>query len=466
MRGRSSLTRRKRTSSLSFMSHAARTRTASARPGRPLRGLRHQRLVEAVELEPPSARRQSRNAPCKVSQEESTPQRNGQRVAAAATPQPPRRSQSMPVRERRACSAVLLASAGLAAAVFASELLLHNTPAVSSSPMPPAETRAPSSPPESLGSNAHLLHMRHWPPPPPMQPPPPPPWSLSWQAAGQTGTPPPPHPSPPPPIPPPWPPRPPPSPHPESPPPPMPSVPPPHPPSPPPPPRSPPPYQARSGPLDRATCAAMLLDPAPPYRRMWSAQGWESMVGRHPSPACWSVQRDGRQAQGPEQYFDDVLSGQWCSSNWYEGTSGTLGQNGPAFPDAQSHPALLGYDEAIDHMCGALGGRGGHAEACVGAGLNILSLFSNNVPYNTCRNFEWQVRSLPPPNHKASRPEPSLAVFLRTGVRRTWPATRAAPAQPRLRNSSRSARSARWSAWHVQRLAARQHPGQAFGLRK
>lgn len=175
--------------------------------------------------------------------------RSCSRHAAAATPQSKHASKrTARMLSRIACMRRVRGSCVRFGAAFT------QTPAVSSSPMPPAETRAPSSPPESLGSNAHLLHMRHWPPHPPMQPPPPPPWSLSWQAAGQTGTPPLPHPSPPPPIPPPWPPRPPPSPYPESPPPPMPSVTPPGPPSPPPPPRSPPPYQARSGPLDAGPC--------------------------------------------------------------------------------------------------------------------------------------------------------------------------------------------------------------------
>ena len=144
----------------------------------------------------------------------------------------------------------------------------------------------------------------------------------------------------------------------------------------------------------------MLQDPAHLFRRMWAAEGWASMVGPGASPACWSVQRDGQQAQNPSQYFDDVLSGRWCSSNWYAGTSGSgaLGESGDsedAFAAFESYPALLGYDEAIDKLCKqGLGGDaygGGHAEACVSSGLNILSLFSNEVPYNSCRNFEWQV---------------------------------------------------------------------------
>jgi len=118
------------------------------------------------------------------------------------------------------------------------------------------------------------------------------------------------------------------------------------------------------------------------------------MVGRLSSPACWSLRRDAQQEQRPEQYFDDVLSGRWCASNWYEGTPGDIGTTGPGFADFESYPALLGFDEAIDGMC--QGGHGNHAEACVSSGMNILSLFSDGVPYNTCRNFEWQVLLRPP----------------------------------------------------------------------
>ena len=137
----------------------------------------------------------------------------------------------------------------------------------------------------------------------------------------------------------------------------------------------------------------MLRDPEHVFRRMWTAQGWARMDA---SPPCWSVGRDAKHSQRPEQYFDDVLSGRFCSSNWYEGTPGTphVGVTGPEFADFDSYPALLGFDENIDQMCRAPGSSGGHAQECVKKGLNILSLFSEKVPYNTCRNFEWQVRSL------------------------------------------------------------------------
>ena len=317
--------------------------------------------------------------------------RNGQRKgprAAAATPQQlPRRTGA----GRATCAAMLLACALLSGAAFV--LKLHpNASVVSSAMMPPPEP-SPPSPPRS--SNARPLLPRHRRPPRAPQPAPPPPAPPPWKIVIEWQLPPPPRPSPPPPLPPPWPPGPPPGGPPPPSPPPSPSPPrPPPPPSPPPlPPARPPPYQAWPGPLNRATCAAMLRDPKHVFRRMWTAQGWARMDA---SPPCWSVGRDAKHSQRPEQYFDDVLSGRFCSSNWYEGTPGTphVGITGPEFADFDSYPALLGFDENIDQMCRAPGSSGGHAQECVKKGLNILSLFSEKVPYNTCRNFEWQVRSL------------------------------------------------------------------------
>ena len=90
-------------------------------------------------------------------------------------------------------------------------------------------------------------------------------------------------------------------------------------------------------------------------------------------------------------YFDDVRRGAACNTNWYEGNSGDLGRQDklPQFPS--SAPALLGFDETIDQFCQARGGSGDHAWACIKASLNILSLYGDRVPYNICRNLEWQV---------------------------------------------------------------------------
>ena len=92
--------------------------------------------------------------------------------------------------------------------------------------------------------------------------------------------------------------------------------------------------------------------------------------------------------------------------NWYTGNEGALGDAntlGPAEPKAKHHfkadkeaPALLGFDESIDGYCQNNGGKhdgsaSGHAIQCVQAQVNILSLYGDKIPYNTCRNAEWQV---------------------------------------------------------------------------
>ena len=109
-----------------------------------------------------------------------------------------------------------------------------------------------------------------------------------------------------------------------------------------------------------------------------------------------------RHGQPARRFFDQVENGAICGSNWYEGNGGMLGMvgGGPRFPrhpgSDRSTPALFGFDEAIDAHCAfQLGGwdkgPGGHAERCVAANRNILSLYGDRVPYNICRNLEWQV---------------------------------------------------------------------------
>jgi hypothetical protein len=90
-------------------------------------------------------------------------------------------------------------------------------------------------------------------------------------------------------------------------------------------------------------------------------------------------------------YFEQVQSGQHCNTNWYEGNSGQLGLPNTIPTFEHPAPALLGFDEAIDQYCTSKGGSGGHARACIRASLNILSLYGHRLPYNICRNYEWQV---------------------------------------------------------------------------
>lgn len=83
------------------------------------------------------------------------------------------------------------------------------------------------------------------------------------------------------------------------------------------------------------------------------------------------------------------------TGNWYSGNAGALGapDGGPDKGWANPHfrvpaSALLGFDEAIDRKCRR---HGNHAESCVRANYNILALYGDHIPYNTCRNMEWQI---------------------------------------------------------------------------
>ena len=165
---------------------------------------------------------------------------------------------------------------------------------------------------------------------------------------------------------------------------------------PPPPPPWPPPAPKPSKGLNSEKCDAMLQNPTSLMRRMWSSSAWSKM--RPGEAACWDMRRDdgGKQRQSAGKYFDDALNGAACRSNWYEGNPGRLGDPAGHARYAQPAPALLGFDESIDGYCAAQLGdfdgaaQTGHAMRCVHANLNILSLFGDRVPYNICRNLEWQ----------------------------------------------------------------------------
>ena len=128
---------------------------------------------------------------------------------------------------------------------------------------------------------------------------------------------------------------------------------------------------------------------------MWAAEAWAPMRPGH--PACWEAVRDQpKVSQMSGTFFDETLDGRHCDSNWFEGNGGALGTTGAEFFEARA-PALLGFDESIDGYCahslrlrGVQSGRMGHATRCVSANLNILSLYGDRLPYNICRNLEWQ----------------------------------------------------------------------------
>ena len=148
--------------------------------------------------------------------------------------------------------------------------------------------------------------------------------------------------------------------------------------------------------LTGATCDKMLRDPTSLLRRMWAADAWAKM--QPGGSACWDVVRDGggRHTQTPGHFFSETLKGAACKSNWFEGNVGRLGNVGQPPKFAEDAAALVGFDESIDAYCAAEVGkldkylRLRHAERCVKANLNILSLFGSRVPYNVCRNLEWQ----------------------------------------------------------------------------
>jgi len=110
---------------------------------------------------------------------------------------------------------------------------------------------------------------------------------------------------------------------------------------------------------------------------MW---GVNSRTQNHKAErACWEADREMPWVDQPANlFFDDILSGRHCrSTDWYEGSAtGNFGN----FWKPQN-PALLGFDNDIK----------GHCDGnCDNAGFNILNLFGH-VPYNMCRNFEWQM---------------------------------------------------------------------------
>ena len=160
-----------------------------------------------------------------------------------------------------------------------------------------------------------------------------------------------------------------------------------------------PPYQQWPGNLDSEKCHAMLRDPKNVFRRMWAVEGWakQEVVG-----ACWDRKRDNaRTAQPMHTYFEETLAGKYCGSNWYEGNPGLLGlkDRPPTSFYINDAPALFGADADIGGLCQSImrqqgltpSNAFGHAGNCVAAGMNILNLNSPRVPYNLCRNLEWQV---------------------------------------------------------------------------
>ena len=179
-------------------------------------------------------------------------------------------------------------------------------------------------------------------------------------------------------------------------------MPPPAPPSPPPlpplgpsPPSAPPPALPPWHYLNPERCEALWANPHSRFHELWSEQGWKR---RLPGvSACWGDDGEG------EAFFNAAWEGASCGlRNWYTGNEGELGKPYPHLGPASTGknvdvkftadaPALLGFDESIDNYCWSHNGKGQHAVACVQANVNILSLYGELIPYNSCRNVEWQI---------------------------------------------------------------------------
>lgn len=118
-------------------------------------------------------------------------------------------------------------------------------------------------------------------------------------------------------------------------------------------------------------CDALMRNPEFVFRRMWGAEPWRNW----PRPfniedSCFARVRDHHnQHQDAYMYFEETSQGKHCHTNWYEGNVGELGWANRIHNFALKAPALLGFDETIDHYCNGHGGRGGHAQSCVNANL-------------------------------------------------------------------------------------------------
>lgn len=141
--------------------------------------------------------------------------------------------------------------------------------------------------------------------------------------------------------------------------------------------------------MSHEQCVALWQDKRSRFHQLWGRNGWE--IRNHGDRGCWD--NDGGNGYS---FFDDAWWGRSCARNWYTGNGGNLGQptGGPTKADSNPHfsgdaPALLGFDEAIDEVCGGNGND--HAQSCIRRNVNILSLYGSQVPYNICRNTEWQI---------------------------------------------------------------------------
>lgn len=108
---------------------------------------------------------------------------------------------------------------------------------------------------------------------------------------------------------------------------------------------------------------------------------------RRGAAACWDVSRqrsrDGTfHWQPPNKYFSEALRGQYCHSNWWEGAAKEFSEAnqpfGPSFRFGPA-PALFGFDEGIDMLCGGDHSKS-HANRCYLSNKNSESVRSRIMP--------------------------------------------------------------------------------------
>ena len=168
--------------------------------------------------------------------------------------------------------------------------------------------------------------------------------------------------------------------------------------------RIPPPYLLTSN-----KCHALMSDPMSKFWTLWGNTAWEKLPNG--KPGCWT-------GRFGEAYFDHILSGGQCDTNWFEGAKGALGRQETRPPFTTEAPALLGFDDSIYAFCSTLVGKPVNfiksdgldfneelAERCVRANINILRIISTTRSHwNMCQNLRWILCAL---TGKVSRPSAS-----------------------------------------------------------
>ena len=168
--------------------------------------------------------------------------------------------------------------------------------------------------------------------------------------------------------------------------------------------------------LTSKKCHALMSEPTSKFWTLWGSKAWEKLPNGE--KGCWTAQG------GADFFFDDVLGGDQCDANWYEGAKGNLGRPEMRPPFTAEAPALLGFDESIYAFCSTLVGQppnfikadGGLdfnaelAQRCVDANINILRIISSTrKPWTMCQNLRWVLCALtgkvrlPPSAHATPR---------------------------------------------------------------